>query len=445
MQEVIPKTFVDLMGQNKFWQLKEWDEYYRGDFGQASLPSTNHSAVAREYDDLLKRADLPICALVVNAVTERLKVDGFRDPQSEDTDERLWSWFQSSKMDGRQQLLYNDALIFGDAFLSITPGGDKPLFRAESPLNMVVKYDPTDPMRVEMAAKQVGDYGWLYTDEFIYSLYYEKTTPSGWIITGAVEHAGGQCPIVRFPNRVDSRGRSMSEISLVASIQRRIIQTVFDRLMVQRAAAWRQRWVSGISVDTDADGNPVAPFNIGVDQLVISEDPDTKFGDWAASDFKDHMEAVDLDIRQAAAVTSTPPHLLAPHTISNISAEALVALEAGLTSKVQDRQLTFGESWEESLRIGGRMVGESVKDDIETVWANLERRSDAQKVDSAIKLRSIGLPMPYLLERIGLTPQAINRVMSSIEEEQASAANLSAAAFGLGAGQAPVDAEDEGV
>ena len=159
MQEVIPKTFVDLMGNNKFHQLKEWDSYYRGDFGQASLPSTNHSAVAREYDDLLKRADLPICALVVNAVTERLKVDGFRDPQSEDTDERLWSWFQSSKMDGRQQLLYNDALIFGDAFLSITPGGDKPLFRAESPLNMVVKYDPTDPMRVEMAAKQVGTTG----------------------------------------------------------------------------------------------------------------------------------------------------------------------------------------------------------------------------------------------------------------------------------------------
>ena len=272
---------------------------------------------------------------------------------------------------------------------------------------------------------------------------HEKTTPSGWIITGAVEHAGGQCPIVRFPNRVDSRGRSMSEISLVASIQRRIIQTVFDRLMVQRAAAWRQRWVSGISVDTDADGNPVAPFNIGVDQLVISEDPDTKFGDWAASDFKDHMEAVDLDIRQAAAVTSTPPHLLAPHTISNISAEALVALEAGLTSKVQDRQLTFGESWEESLRIGGRMVGESVKDDIETVWANLERRSDAQKVDSAIKLRSIGLPMPYLLERIGLTPQAINRVMDSIEDEQQAAAAVSAASFGLAAGQSPVDDQED--
>jgi hypothetical protein len=53
--------------------------------------------------------------------------------------------------------------------------------------------------------------------------------------------------------------------------------------------------------------------------------------------------------------------------------------------------------------------------------------------------------MPYLLERIGLTPQAINRVMSSIEEEQASAANLSAAAFGLGAGQPPADADDEGV
>lgn len=442
MTDKIGKQFSDQIAQNRWYQLEEWDRYMRGDFGSASLPSTNHSAVAREYNDLLNRADLPICSLVVNAVTERLQVTGFRDPESDAADEMLWEWFQSSKMDGRQQLLYNDALTFGESYMSVTPGGDMPVFRAESPLNMVVQLDPVDPMRVMTAAKQVKDYGWLYDDVFIYSLFYDRTQPTGWKVIDRIEHNAGQCPIVRFANRVDSRGRTMSEISLVASIQRRIQQTVFDRLMVQRSAAWRQRWVSGISVDVDENGNAVPPFNIGVDQLVISEDPDTKFGDWAASSFGDHMNAVDMDIRQAAAVTQTPPHLLAPHTISNISAEALVALEAGLSAKVADRQLTFGETWEEALQMGGRIVGVDVRDEIETVWADLERRSDAQKVDSALKLRSMGLPMPFLLERIGLTPQATSRVMDALESEQAQQAAVSAASFGLASGQSPLDEDD---
>lgn len=436
------RIFRDQMAENRFAELAEWENYWKGNFGPASLPSTNNNAIAREYNDLLQRADLPICSLIVSAVTERLQVVGFRDADNESTDSQMWSWFQDSKLDGRQVLLYNDALIFGDAFLSVTPGGDVPVYRVESPMNMVAKYDPQDPMRVMNAAKQVGNYGWYYTDEYIFSLYYSRTQPTGWEVVDVIQHNAGTCPIVRFANRLDSRGRSMSEIALVASIQRRIIQTVFDRLMVQRAAAWKQRWVSGISVDVDEHGKAIPPFDIGVDRLVISEDTDTKFGSWDSSTFTDHMAAIESDIRQAAAVTQTPPHLLAPHTISNISAEALVALEAGLSAKVQDRQLTFGESWEEALRLGGNEVGVEIPGDIETVWADLEKRSDAQKVDAAVKLRAIGLPLPFLLERLGLTPQASDRVMDSIANEQRQAAEVSAASFGLAAGQAPLDPEN---
>ena len=435
----LEKQFTDLIALNRWEELTGWDNYYRGVFELASLPSTNHSAVAKEYMDLLNRSDLPICSLIVSAVVERMKVQGFRDGGSEKTDDMLWDWFQKSKLDARQQLLFNDSMVFGDGFLSVTPGGDTPIFRVESPMNLSVQFDPEDPMLVKTAAKVVGDMGWFYTDEVIYRLQYSRETITGWSVVGELEHTGGATPIIRFPNRLDSRGRSMSEIQLVASIQRRIIQTTADRLLVQRAAAWKQRYVSGISVDTDADGNAVAPWNIGVDQLIVSEDVDTKFGEFGASSFKEHLEAVDLDIRQAAAVTQTPPHLIAPSAISNISAEALVALEAGLASKVKDRQLTWGESFEEALSIGGRMVGQDVAYDTETVWADLESRSDAQRVDAALKLRSMGLPLPFLLERLGLSPQTNERVMASVREEQQMAADISASSFGLGAGQGPLD------
>ena len=50
--------------------------------------------------------------------------------------------------------------------------------------------------------------------------------------------------------------------------------------------------------------------------------------------------------------------------------------------------------------------------------------------------------MSFLLERIGLTPQATARVMDALESEQAQQAAVSAASFGLASGQSPLDEED---
>ena len=427
----ITKMFTDLLDNNQWTQLERWERYYRGEFESPYLPSVNYSAIAREYKDLLSRSDLPICGLVVSAVVDRLQVDGFRSPTTQESDDTVWEWWQESKLDARQTLVYRDAMVFGDGYVSITPGGEHPLFRVESPLNMTVEVDPTDPSKVEFAAKVVKDRGWFYTPDAIYALRQRSQSIRGWDIVSVIEHNAGETPIVRFANRMDSRGRSQSEIALIAGPQRRIIQTIADRLMVQRSASWRQRWVSGIEVDTDADGKAIPPFRIGVDQLVVTENPDTKFGEWSESPFDAHLRAVEDDIRQAAAISQTPPHLLAPSTISNISAEALVALEAGLAAKVGERQLVWGEAWESALRIGGLQIGYDVSDLSEVIWADLERRSDAQKVDGALKLRSMGLPMPFLLERLGLSPVAIERVMKEVEAEQRRDAERAAASFGL--------------
>lgn len=443
----VVEQFVDLVGQNKWDQHERWERYYRGVFELPYLPSVNQSAIAREYADLLSRADLPICSLVVSAVVDRLKVDGFRPPDLLESDPTVWQWWQDSKLDARQSMVYNDSMVFGDGYVSVMPDGESPKFSIESPMNLVTMLDPLDPSRVEVAVKVVGERGWMWTDEMIYALR-KNTVASGfndpWVVVSQMENPAGETPLVRFPNRMDSRGVSQSEISLVAGPQRRILQTLADRLMVQRAASWRQRYVSGIQVEVDEDGNPIPPFRVGVDQLVVSENPDTKFGEWSETPFEGHLRAVEDDIRQAAAISQTPPHLLAPHTISNISAEALVALEAGLSAKVGERQLTYGESWESVIRIGGAMVGYDVSDLSEVIWADLERRSDAQKVDGALKLHSMGLPMPYLLERMGLSPQAIDRVMVEYEAQQEKLMERSAAAFGLAPGMAPVEEPGNG-
>ena len=446
----IVDTFLEVIEGNNWESLEGYDRYHRGEFEAPYLPSVNRDAISREYKDLLDRSNLPVCGLVVSAVTDRLQLDGYRTRSDATLDETVWNWFQENNLDGRQHMVYTDSLVFGDGYISVMEidTQDVPAIRVESPRNIVVVTDPADPSVVELAAKMVRDRGWLYTPDKIYSLRQNKNSYSGamkWQVVSETDNVLGEVPLVRFPNRMDSRGKTLSEVELVSSPQRRIIQTVADRLMVQRSASWRQRWSSGINVEVDKDGNAIPPFRIGVDQLVVSENPDAKFGEWSESPFDTHLAAIEADIRHVASISQTPPHLLTPAAISNISADALIALEAGLTAKVQQRQLAFGEAWEKVFRMCGDLVDYTLPQDAEVVWADLERRSDAQRVDGALKLHSMGLPLNYLLERLGLSPQTIERVLADAEAERKRAMEQSAAAFGLAPGQPPIDVQSSSV
>lgn len=97
---------------------------------------------------------------------------------------------------------------------------------------------------------------------------------------------------------------------------------------------------------------------------------------------------------------------------------------------MQERRLTWGESFEHAIRVGGKMVGYEIPDSAEVIWANIELRSEAQRVDAATKLHSIGVPLKYLLERLGLTRPEIQRVMQDAEEQAQMQAKAQAAAFG---------------
>src|SRR5690606_39397493 len=74
-----------------------------------------------------------------------------------------------------------------------------------------------------------------------------------------VVHGVGECPIVRYCNRVDLEGRVAGEIEPFLSVLGRIDQTTFDRLVVQRFATWVVRTIAGMSVSVTArvTGGPV--------------------------------------------------------------------------------------------------------------------------------------------------------------------------------------------
>lgn len=407
------------LGDASKQNLKELDQVSKGVFDTVYLPSQDNTAIAREYTQLISRAELPICSLIVNAVNDRLNIEGVRERGGQN-DDALWGWWQYSKLDSRQAHIYADALTFGDAYLSVVPSEipGVPLLMPESPLLLTVEHDPVDPLKVVRAAKAIDDkQAWLYTDEAI--IWFVKGQ-YGWEVAQRTLHPLGVCPIVRFPNKLDSAGRSESEIAQALPIQRRINQTIMTRLLLEASAAWRQRWVSGIDVDDDEDGNPIPPFRAGVDKLWVAEDPDTKFGEFMASSTADLLAAVEQDLRHIAVVTQTPPTLFAVTSISNISAESLAVLEGGLTRKVQHKQRAFGEAFEYAMRLGGALSGVAIPEDLEMVWGDYEISSLSQQSNALVQLRGAGLPLEFLLEKImRLTPQTIEAVMAMVEAERA--------------------------
>lgn len=435
MSEVDDLHALIAKGANHRERLDQWGDYFKGEFEPPYLPATTKTALSVEYADLMNRSNLNICGNAITAVTDRLRVDGYRTTAGA-VDALVWSWWQANSLDARQRMVYQDAMVYSNGWVLVTPPTDVmpgvPRITVEYPKHLHVMLDEADPMTPMMAAKVLKRRAWLYYPDRIVALMKERYG-GPWVVMpdGVVEHAAGVVPVVRFANRLDSEGDSESELAQIAPVQRRINQTIFDRMMLQKWATWKQRYVAGIDVEKDENGKALPPFRVGVDQLLVAPNADTKFGEFSESSIAELLRAVDDDIRHAAAITQTPPHLLAPSTISNISAEALVALEAGLSSKVFTRQGDWGESWERVMLIAGRIVGVDVPMDAEMVWANLEARSQAQIVDSVIKLKSIGLPMSYLLERLGLTPQQAVKILDDARAEASQAAAVSAAAFGI--------------
>jgi hypothetical protein len=77
--------------------------------------------------------------------------------------------------------------------------------------------------------------------------------------------------------------------------------------------------------------------------------------------------------------------------MSNVNGETLKASESGLVSKVRQRQRSFAEGFEETMRLARMAAGLRCRTSIETIWRNPEFRTDGETTDAAIKRVAAGL------------------------------------------------------
>lgn len=392
-------------------RLRKFVRYARGKQALPWLPE----GVEQEYRDIAVKSASNWIDLVIRAVTQGLIVDAYGD----EPDSNLWAeaW-QANGMDARQHALSRAAGTLGYSFINVLPSEDDGVWmRPEAATSQYAVYDdPSDEWPIH-SLRQITKPGkgkpgrWeLYDDEARYLL----TGDMGRADVVILEHGLEVCPVVRMLWQIDLLGDPMGEVEPVISIQDRIVDATFTLQMVAKYGAFPQRWIAGINPGEplrdadgepllDAAGNPIMPtIKAYIDHILLASDVDTKFGQFAAADLRQYVEALEAHIRHLAAITQTPPHYLLGSLV-NLSAEALAAAESGLQRKIREKREVLGEGYEQAMRLAALVLGDeaaAMDTSSQVHWQDVESRSLAQTADALLKLGQLGVPPKMLFQMI---------------------------------------------
>ncbi len=367
----------------------------------------------REYRQLVDMSKVNILPLIVSAFAQNLFAEGYRGSRAK-KNAGAWEIWQDNRMDLRQSLIYRAALTYGLSYTTtFKERGGGAIITPYSPNNLTAVYD--DPvndewpiyaitcsygydaekrkrvMRVDLLDGYEGG-GWKY--RFVKadgdsSLIYDESE------SGA--HGLPVTPVVRWVNTgEDLDSGPVSEVEPMFPLQDQVDNTTYALLIKQQFQAFKQRWATGMTIEEDAEGNPVEPFAAGVDRLWQNDSPDGKFGEFDEGDLKGLLESRQSTLSIVAVLAQISPNalVLANGTVANLSAEALAALESSQQRKQAGMKTSFGESNEQQLRLGCAAAGIDGWDDTSSqiVWRDTESRSLGQAADAINKLAAISIP-----------------------------------------------------
>lgn len=374
-------------------------------------------------------------ALIVQAVEERLNVQGFRWNDDAGS-KKAWSMWQANQLDAQSGKAHRDCLITGYSAVIVEPpakGAAYPRIRVQKPEETIVAYDD-DPLVRAVAMKRWTDldgasFATLYYPDRIEKYYqpralvwanqfgrsydYGRWEPRR--VTGEpwpLSHSLGAVPVVPLVNDPDLDNRGTSEIASAIPLQDALNKLMVDMLVASEFGAFRQRWITGMAIPVDPSTNkPVETFKASIDRVWHARDPQAKFGDFEQTELSSYIKAIETVIQHMSTTSRTPAHYLLGQSGTFPSGESLKSTETGLVAKAKRDMTDLGESWEEVERLGFRAMGDTKRgdfDNAQTIWQDPEYRSEAEHVDALVKLKSLGVPDEQLWADAGYTPQEVD-------------------------------------
>jgi hypothetical protein len=415
------------------------DNYFRGRQPLAYLDPD----VRRAIGDRLKPVSVNWCRLVVEAVEQRLDVEGFRSTAQPAIESDLWRIWQANGLDETSQQAHIDALVYGRAYVMVWAGDNPstPRITVESPLQVITEADPATGVvvgalkrwqdldkharAIVFAPDEVIEYRSrsAYPDSVTFN-----TSIDAYEVVNAQRNPLGRVPVVPIVNRPRPLlRRGESELTDVMPLVDALSKLMTDMLTSAEYHAQPRRWVTGFGAT--AAGGRISEEQLAelkqkvkteweqarASKVWIADTSDAKFGQFPEAQLDNFIGAINMITRQLSAVAGLPPHYVAlAAETTPASADAIRSAEASLVNRARRRQRSWGGSWEEVMRLALAIrdgIYPAALSDLETVWRSAEITSIAQAADAAVKLHAEGiLDNQAVLERLDYSPQSITQI-----------------------------------
>lgn len=392
-------------------------------------------------------------AAPVRASLERLEQTGFRWG-SADATKQAWEIHQRNEMATEGRLTMETALVNGRGFEIVwdETGDGKADITVESPLNVVVEYEPGSRHRRIAATRR-----WQDSDGRWYATLFRSDNL--WKFVGPDKHSGdgapdewqphetagepwplpnplGVVPVVEHPVGRKLRvakahqarfGVVEGEFEPHLPLIDRIQFTTFCGLAGVSWSGFQTLALFGVKrrFEKKEDGSddlskPLPPFEYAPGVVVhFEEDKDSaELQTLPAADAKAFLEHASNYIGRYASLARMPLYKVDSQKIVNIGAEGLRMLDDGYIAKLSDHARLLGAARVESTRLALLVEGNTEAANFagaETVWADLEVTTLAAKGDAFSKLTGSGVPWQVAADvALGMSPTAIAEMAALI-------------------------------
>lgn len=380
--------------------------YYVGD---APLPQ-----IASEYEDVfrdvMRTARCNYAPMCVNAMLDRMELQAVSTAVDDDTngDDLAAQIMDDSGFIAVAKNLFGFLFAMGESFGMVVPpaAGGNATIHAIDPRRCVGIPDATNPMLLRAALVKVYDPaedkqtahmflpGRRYTVDFDGSNWTVTNEDSPEKIEG-LDKLGG-IPIVRFEN-----AHGLGEYEPHLDLLDRINDMTLKRIIIAAYQAFRQRALIGDENDDDDDDDTVESADLETEDeqqkwaelasTIFKADPGSlwkvpdgfKFWESQPLDLTSILTSKRDDVKEFAAVTSTPLHLITPDA-ANGSAEGAGLMRESATSKVRDRRSRVTPPMKLLWRIVFALSGEAARGtSLKLHWGPIEFRTLAEKASAS--------------------------------------------------------------
>lgn len=436
---------------------RRYGRYYRGDHDLAFATDKFRTT----FGSLFATFAYNRCSVVVDSMADRLSVESFTAAAGDVIGQRAGELWSENQMNLRAGEVHKEVIRSGDAYVIVWPemqedGTILPTIWPQKAAEIRVHYDDERPGQLTTAAKS-----WeLHDKRLRLNLYFpdriEKYVTRTKAIGGLPTQSAGfepfiatdpmtgrdepwpirnpynAVPVLHFANNADTGEYGQSELRDVLPLQDGLNKTLMDEMVTMELAAFPQRVILGIEPSTEDETiDSLRKLEGGVAKIITISGEAAKIAEFSAaqlSQFIDVAEAWDVMISRASRL---PVHLL-KMSGDFPSGVAMRTAEHPFTSKIEDRQVAFGQTWAAVMRLALRMVGIAAPGQIETVWTSAAPISEEETWDLAVTKKAAGLPLARILEEAGYDPDEIGAIEDAKRASAQAFAQTAVRAFDAG-------------